>query len=184
MNKKHNLVWIDLEMTGLNPDMDVILEIATIITDSELNIIAEGPEIIINQPEEKLLIMDEWVRKVHQRSGLIDAVRKSNVSCAQAAEETFDFIRDYCERETGTLAGNSVWVDRAFLRRYMPQITDYLHYRIVDVSSVKVLVRRWYPNNPQVDFKKSENHRALEDVRGSIEELRHFREYFFVDPNE
>jgi oligoribonuclease len=111
-------------------------------------------------------------------------VRKSNITCAQAAEATFDFIRDYCERETAVLAGNSVWVDRGFLRRYMPQITDYLHYRIIDVSTVKELVRRWYPKNPQIDFKKPNNHRALEDIYGSIDELQHFREYFFVEPNE
>ncbi len=180
MKSEKNYVWIDLEMTGLNSDVDVILEIATIITDDQLNIIAKGPSLVINQLDEKLQIMNDWVRKIHTKSGLIEKVKASNVSVSQAAQETFEFIAEYCVKEKALLAGNSVWQDRAFLKKYMPEIVDYLNYRIIDVSSLKVLVRNWYPSNPHKDFKKSENHRALEDIEESIRELQHYRRYFFV----
>lgn len=180
MNKRERLVWIDLEMTGLNSDIDVILEIATIITDNQLNIIAEGPALIIHQPQAALDLMDEWVRNVHTKSGLVDAVQKSSMTLAVAQEETLDFIKQHCPPRDGVLCGNSVWQDRSFLRKSMPRIVDYLHYRIIDVSSIKELAVRWYPHNPHVKFEKPDNHRALEDIRGSIKELAHYRKYFFI----
>lgn len=180
MKKKEHLVWMDLEMTGLNVDVDVILEIATIITDNQLNIIAEGPALIIHQPHAALDLMDDWVRNQHTKTGLVDAVTKSSMTVAVAQEETLDFIKEFCPPRDGILCGNSVWQDRAFLRKYMPRISEYLHYRIVDVSSVKELVSRWYPGTPYVKFEKPDNHRALEDVRGSIKELAHYRKYYFI----
>lgn len=175
-----NLVWIDLEMTGLTVERDVILEIATIITDSELNIIAQGPTFIIHQPDSALSMMEEYVRNMHAKSGLTERVRMSRVSLAQAYEQTLAFIKQYCEKDSAMLAGNSVWQDRAFLSKYMPDIVKFLHYRIIDISAVKMLVRRWYPHSPYADFKKPDAHRALEDVKESIEEIKHYRKHFFI----
>lgn len=180
MKKKEFLVWMDLEMTGLNVDVDVILEIATVITDNQLNIVAEGPSLIIHQAQAALDLMDDWVRKQHGKTGLTDAVGKSSMTVAVAAEETLDFIKAYCPPRDGVLCGNSVWQDRAFLRKYMPRIVEYLHYRLVDVSSIKEIIQRWYPGNPHLKFEKPDNHRALEDVRESIKELAHYRKYFFI----
>lgn len=180
MNKRERLVWLDLEMTGLNSDVDVILEIATIITDNQLNIIAEGPALIIHQSQSALDLMDDWVRNQHNKTGLIDAVQKSSMTVAVAQEETLDFIKQHCPPRDAVLCGNSVWQDRAFLRKSMPRIVEYMHYRIIDVSSIKELAVRWYPNSPYIKFEKPDNHRALEDVRGSIKELAHYRKYFFI----
>lgn len=179
-DRKDRLVWLDLEMTGLNPEVDVILEIATIITDNQLNIIAEGPSLIINQPQSALDLMDDWVRKAHGKSGLTEAVSKSSIMLAVAQEETLDFIKTHCAYQEGVLAGNSVWQDRSFLRKYMPRIVEYLHYRIIDVSTVKELANRWYPQSQFLKFEKPDNHRALEDVHGSIKELAHYRKYYFI----
>lgn len=180
MAKRELFIWIDLEMTGLNPNIDVILEIATVITDNSLTIIAEGPSYIIHQPHSALDLMDDWVRKQHTKTGLIDAVYKSSVSLEEAAEQTFNFIKKQVAIHQGVLAGNSVWQDRTFMVKYMPVIINYLHYRLVDVSSIKELVQRWYSDHPQTRFKKADNHRALEDVYESIKELAHYRKYFFV----
>ncbi len=180
MNRKQHLVWMDLEMTGLNVEIDVILEIATIITDNQLNIIAEGPALIIHQPQAALDLMDDWVRNQHTKTGLINAVEKSSMTSVVAQEETLDFIKEYCPPKDGILCGNSVWQDRNFLRKYMPRISDYLHYRIIDVSSVKELAQRWYPDSLFTKFEKPDNHRALEDVHSSIKELAHYRKYFFI----
>lgn len=180
MKKKEHLIWMDLEMTGLNPDTDAILEIATVVTDNQLNVIAQGPDLIINQPQAALNLMDDWVRNQHTKTGLIDAVIKSPMTMAVAQEETLDFIKKYCPPRDGILCGNSVWQDRAFLRKSMPRIVEYLHYRIIDVSSVKELAIRWYPNSQFLKFEKPDNHRALEDVYGSIKELAHYRKYFFI----
>lgn len=176
-----NLVWLDLEMTGLDRATDVILEIACVITDGELNIIAEGPSFIIHQPEEKLATMGKWCQDHHGKTGLTDAVRHSIISEQQAQEETFAFIKKYCPIHTGILAGNSVWQDRVFLDKYMPQITKYLHYRIIDVTTIKELVKRWYPKDKNIEYKKSDRHRALSDVYESIAELKHYRKYFFYE---
>jgi oligoribonuclease len=175
-----NLVWLDLEMTGLEIATDVILEIACAITDGNLNVIAEGPSFIIHQPEEKLAAMGKWCQDHHGKTGLTDAVRASTTTLQQAEQETLEFIKKYCPIHTGLLAGNTVWQDRVFLDKYMPSITKYLHYRIVDVTAVKELVKRWYPQDPNIEFKKSDRHRALSDVQESIEELKHYRKNFFV----
>lgn len=180
MNKKEHLVWIDLEMTGLNVEIDVILEMATIVTDNQLNIIEEGPALILHQPQAALTMMDDWVRTQHTKSGLVDAVKISSMTIAVAQEETLDFIKKYCPPQDAILCGNSVWQDRIFLRKYMPRLVEYLHYRIIDVSSVKELAMRWYPSSPYVKFEKPDNHRALEDIRSSIKELAHYRKYFFI----
>ena len=177
-----NLVWLDLEMTGLNIVNDVILEIACVITDGNLDVIAQGPSFIINQPEEKLAGMGKWCQDHHGKTGLTDAVRQSTISLEQAELETIAFIKQHCAIHTAVLAGNSVWQDRVFLDKYMPSITNYLHYRIVDVTSVKELVKRWYPQDRNIEFKKSDRHRALSDVYESIAELKHFRKYFFLTP--
>lgn len=179
-----NLVWLDLEMTGLNIATDVILEIATVITDGNLQVIAQGPSFIINQPEEKLIAMDKWCQDHHGRTGLIDAVRQSTISLEYAAEETLAFIKYYCPIHTGVLAGNSVWQDRVFLDKYMPSITKYLHYRMVDVSTIKELVKRWYPKDQNIEYKKSDRHRAMSDVEESIAELKHYRRCFFYSKND
>lgn len=180
MDRSKNLIWIDLEMTGLDTDHDVILEIATIITDSQLNVIAEGPSIVIHQPEEALAKMNGIVSQMHAKSGLVDRVRESKVSVKQAEQETMAFIKQYCTAETSPLCGNSVWQDRAFIRKYMPHLMSYLHYRVIDISAVKELVSRWYPNDPKNKIEKKDGHRALEDIRDSVRELQHYRKHFFI----
>lgn len=181
--KDNRLVWVDLEMTGLDPERDVIIEIATIITDNDLNIVAQGPHYVIHQPDEILGRMIPEVELIHARSGLIELVQSSHISLEQAAHETREFIEQHCQKGNAPLCGNSVWKDREFIARYMPQITDFLHYRMVDVSSIKTLINRWYPNNKKTSFKKPEVHRALDDVKASIEELKHYRDAFFIARN-
>ena len=178
-----NLVWLDLEMTGLIIATDVILEIACVITDGNLNVIAEGPSFIIHQPEEKLAAMGKWCQDHHGKTGLTNAVRASTITLEQAELETLAFIKKYCPIHTAVLAGNTVWQDRNFLDKYMPSIVNYLHYRIVDVTAIKELVKRWYPQDKNIEFKKSDRHRALSDVYESIEELRHYRRSFFISEN-
>ena len=175
-----NIVWIDLEMTGLNSSTDVILEIACVITDGNLNAIAEGPSFIIHQPEEKLKAMGKWCQDHHGKTGLIEAVSHSTITTQYAEKEILYFIKKYCKIHTAVLAGNSVWQDRTFLDKYMPTIPAYLHYRIIDVSSIKEVIKRWYPQDTHNEFKKSDRHRALSDVYESIEELKHYRQHFFI----
>jgi len=172
------LIWIDLEMTGLDPDKMVIIEIASIITDDRLNIIAEGPNIAINYPEEILSGMEEWSRTHHTASGLMDKVRSSKYGCRQAEMATLEFLQLHCKKDESPLAGNSVWQDRRFLARHMPELESFFHYRIIDVSSIKELVRRWYPALPP--YEKNKSHVALEDIRESINELKYYREKVFV----
>ena len=172
-----NLVWMDLEMTGLEPKKDTILEIATIITDSELNVIAQGPELAIHHDEQVLTEMDSWCVKHHGESGLSRRVLESHVSMAQAAEETLAFMAKYVTKGQSPLCGNSIHQDRRFLRKYMPDVDAYLHYRNLDVSTLKELQRRWYP-----DFrlpKKKTAHLALSDIQDSISELKAYRAHFF-----
>ncbi len=184
MARKSTFIWIDLEMTGLFPETDHILEIASIITDSDLNVLEYGPVLVIHQPEEILDTMIERVRQLHEPSGLINEVRASTVTLEEAERETLEAIQRNCERHTGILAGNSVWQDAAFMRKYMPRLMKYLHYRIVDVSSIKEVVSSWYPKDPQVFFEKKTAHRALQDIEESIGELKHYREYFFKHESE
>lgn len=173
---------MDLEMTGLDPTSHVIVEIATIATDDELNIIEEGPDLVIHQPEDVLALMDPFVVNMHTTSGLLEMIKNSTVSHDQAAAETLAFIQKHSP-EAGKipLCGNSIGTDRRFLAKYMPDIENWLHYRCVDVSSVKELVRRWYPGLEHARPNKVNSHRALDDVRESINELRFYREHIFRD---
>jgi oligoribonuclease len=173
------LFWIDLEMTGLDAERCAIVEIASLITDGDLSIVAEGPCLVIHQPEEVLEGMDDFVRQMHARSGLTERIRKSEVTLEQAEAETFAFLREHVDPKSTPLCGNSVWKDREFLSRYMPSVTNHLHYRIIDVSTIKELVRRWYPAGRHAP-KKQEAHRALDDIRESIEELRFYRKSVFA----
>ncbi|MBI3317477.1 MAG: oligoribonuclease [Candidatus Omnitrophica bacterium] len=179
MKHKTNLVWMDLEMTGLDPEKERIIEIATLITDKDLNVIAEGPNLVIHQPARVLRAMDDWNQKHHKKSGLLDAVKASRVSIRQAERETLRFIKGYCFPKKSPLCGNSIHHDRLFLLKSMPRIHDYLHYRIVDVSSLKFLIQSWYPKDKKLKKKKSA-HRALEDIQASIDELKHYREHYLV----
>jgi oligoribonuclease len=176
---KNPLVWIDLEMTGLDPETDHILEIATLITDGDLNIIEEGPEIVIHQPDAIVDGMNEWCVKQHGESGLTERVKNSTISLQEAEEETLKFIKKHTGRTKVPLCGNSIGQDRMFLLRYMPKITDQLHYRTVDVSSIKELAHRWYPSFKT--FRKKATHRAMDDIRESLAELKHYREVLFKD---
>ena len=179
MKLTSNLVWIDLEMTGLDPDKDVIVEIATVVTDSTLDILGEGPAYVIHQPQEVLNTMSPHVSALHAKSGLIPEIQQSVVSVVQAEQDTLTFLQQYCTIGTSPLCGNTVYQDRAFLRKYMPKLDQFLHYRLIDVSSVKELVYRWYPNDPAVRFVKKEIHRAQLDIYQSIAELKHYRTHFF-----
>lgn len=177
------LVWMDLEMTGLDHTRDVIVEIATIVTDDELRVVAEGPDLVVHAPEELLATMDPVVVDMHTRSGLLEAIRASDVTLEVAGAATLEFIRTHVpEPGTVPLCGNSIGTDRRFLARWLPEIENHLHYRSVDVSSVKELVRRWYPNVIQSSPRKAGAHRALDDIRASIEELRFYRGEVFVAP--
>ena len=174
------LVWMDLEMTGLDPARHVIVEIATLVTDDDLTTIAEGPDLVVHQPPEALAAMDEVVRDMHARSGLTDAIEASTISLAEAGKATMDFIRTQVpEPGTVPLCGNSIGTDRKFLAVHLPEIDQYLHYRSIDVSTVKELCRRWYPKAYSAAPKKQGAHRALDDIRESIDELRWYRANVF-----
>lgn len=173
----HNLIWIDLEMTGLNPDHDRIIEIATVVTDSDLNVVAEGPVFAIHQSNELLDGMDDWNTRQHNGSGLVERVKSSQVNEKQAEAETLAFLKRHTVDGKSPMCGNSIWQDRRFLSRYMPELENYFHYRMVDVSSLKELALRWAPRIYNGVTKES-HHLALEDIRDSINELRYYREHF------
>ena len=175
---KGKLIWVDLEMTGLDPGRDVILEIATIVTDDELELVAEGPNIAINQPEKNLLVMDEWALTHHEQSGLLDRVKSSPYDDWNTEQKTLEFISTHCKEGASPLCGNSVWQDRRFLIKYMPSLDRFLHYRNIDVSSIKELVGRWYPSLPPYEKKKA--HLALSDIQESINELKYYRRKVFL----
>ena len=177
VDKKH-LIWIDLEMTGLDTLNDTIIEIATIVTDSELNILAEGPVFAIHTPDIVLNSMDDWNTRQHGQSGLIDRIRRSNVTMAQAESETIAFLSKYVESGRSPMCGNSICQDRRFLARQMPTLERFFHYRNLDVSTVKELAYRWRPDILS-SFEKKGNHLALDDICDSIRELRHYKEHFF-----
>ena len=174
----NNLVWIDLEMTGLDTTSDVIIEIATIVTDSKLNILAEGPELIIHQPDELLNGMDEWNTKQHGKSGLTGRVRQSSITEQQAERQTIEFLAQYVPENTSPMCGNSICQDRRFMARCMPDLERYFHYRNLDVSTLKELAKRWMPNVAS-GFKKSGTHLAMDDAKDSIRELAYYREHMF-----
>ena len=173
-----HLVWIDLEMTGLDIDTCTIIEIATIVTDGDLNIIEIGPNLAINVDETYIESMDEWNTKHHHESGLVQRVRESDESLSSAEQKTLDFLRKHVKEKKAPLCGNSIWNDRRFLEKFMPKLANFLHYRMVDVSSVKEISKRWYPMLPQ--YEKKGAHLALDDIIESIEELKHFRKTVFI----
>ena len=181
MDRSTTLLWIDLEMTGLDPERDVILEIASIVTDDNLQVLHEGPSLVIHHDDAVLDRMSDEVKELFSKSDLIERVKQSSTSLEDAQAQTVAFIKQYCSNdEPPPLCGNSIWQDRVFLARYMPQVLELLHYRIIDVSTIKELVNRWYPDDPDAKFNKAETHRALADIRESIAELKHYREGFFI----
>ena len=173
-----NLIWIDLEMTGLDTGKDAIIEIATIVTDVQLNILAEGPVLAIHQPDEVLNAMDEWNTRQHGGSGLTERVRKSTLNEQQAEQQTIEFLGKYVPANASPMCGNSICQDRRFMARCMPELERYFHYRNLDVSSIKELAMRWSPTVAR-GFKKGSTHLALDDTRDSIRELKYYREYLF-----
>ena len=177
-DRKQNLIWIDLEMTGLNPDEDRIIEIATIVTDKELNVLAEGPVLAVHQPDDIIGGMDEWNTTTHTASGLVERVRQSAHDDRRAEAETLEFLADWVERGMSPMCGNSICQDRRFLWRYMPSLEAWFHYRNLDVSTIKELTRRWAPEL-LAGVKKDSKHQALDDIRDSIEEMRYYRQKVF-----
>lgn len=173
-----NLIWIDLEMTGLNPDHDRIIEIATLVTDPELNILAEGPVFAVHQSDSTLAGMDDWNTRQHGGSGLTERVRQSQISEADAEARTLEFLRQWVPAGKSPICGNSICQDRRFLYRHMPQLEAYFHYRNLDVSTLKELARRWQPEVLK-GLKKSSSHLAMSDIQDSIAELRYYREQLF-----
>lgn len=179
-NKK-NLIWIDLEMTGLDTNNDRIIEIATIVTDSELTILAEGPIIAIHQADEILDQMDEWNTRQHGGSGLTERVKNSTATVLEAEQQTLEFLKQYVPAGVSPMCGNSICQDRRFMARLMPELEAYFHYRNLDVSSLKELAKRWAPS-VEKSFKKKSNHLAMDDIKDSIRELQHYREHFINIP--
>lgn len=177
---ENNLIWIDLEMTGLETQTDYIIEIATIVTDSQLNVLAEGPVLAIHQGDAVLARMDEWNTAQHGKSGLTERVKNSTITEAEAERQTIEFLQQYVPQGKSPICGNSICQDRRFLARCMPQLEAYFHYRNLDVSTVKELCNRWAPEVAK-GFVKNSSHLALDDIRDSIAELKYYREHFFRD---
>jgi len=176
--QKPMLVWLDLEMTGLSVQKDHIIEIAMVVTDDQLNEVAVGPNLVIHQSDAVLASMNEWCVKQHGLSGLVNEVKESTITLEQAEDATLAFLKEQ-SAQGAILCGNSIGSDRAFLKEHMPRLEAFFTYRLLDVSAVKECIQRWYKNDPQVKFVKKDLHRALPDVYESLEELRHYRKYFF-----
>jgi oligoribonuclease len=179
-DKQDNLlVWVDMEMSGLNPATDVVLEVAVLLTNKDLEIVAEGPQLIVRQSAELFEKMDSWNQEHHTKSGLWQAVLASEVTLLKAEDAVLDFLKQHVSPRQSPLCGNSIAQDRMFLMNHMSRVNEYLHYRMIDVSTIKELVKRWYPGGPAAPAKTNQ-HRALDDIRESINELRFYREQFFV----
>ena len=176
--RHHRMVWIDLEMTGLDVENESIIEIATVITDGDLNVLAQGPNLAISVSDELIEGMDEWNTRHHHGSGLVDRIRAEGVAVHEAEQATLEFLKTWVDANMAPLCGNSIWNDRQFLAKEMPELLDYLHYRMIDVSTIKELARRWHPDVPR--YPKKGAHLALDDVLESIEEMKYFREHVFV----
>lgn len=176
----NNLVWIDLEMTGLSPENDRIIEVACIVTDGELNVLGEGPVIAVHQSDELLDGMDEWNTRTHGKTGLTERVKQSTTSEAEAERQTIEFLQQYVGKNKSPMCGNSICQDRRFLARYMPDLEAFFHYRNMDVSSIKELIKRWKPDLLP-GFSKKNTHKAMDDIRESIEELQYYRKHFFIE---
>jgi len=179
-DKSQNLVWIDLEMTGLEPETDTIIEIATLVTDAQLNIIAEGPSIAIHQDDNVLANMNPWCIEQHGKSGLTQRVRDSKISMAKAEQETLDFVSEWVDEGVSPICGNSVSQDRRFLFKYMPKLQAFFHYRTIDVSTIKELTRRWQPELLE-GFSKNGSHLAMDDIKDSVAELQFYRSRVFAE---
>jgi oligoribonuclease len=177
MQNKNNLIWVDLEMTGLEPDRDVVIEIATIVTDSDLNTLAEGPVIALHQADGILDNMDEWNTSHHNRSGLVARVKSSQYNEQSATDETIAFLQEWVPAGASPMCGNTICQDRRFMARHMPQLEEFFHYRNLDVSTLKILMQLWRPELA-AGFTKSATHLALDDIRESIGEMRYYREHF------
>lgn len=179
MPRKDRLIWIDLEMTGLSPEINQIIEIATVVTDNQLNLIANGPVLAIHAEQAALDRMDDWNQKHHRASGLYQRVQASSVSMAKAERMTIDFLKVFVEPNTSPICGNSICMDKQFLNCYMPTLSNFFHYRQIDVSSFKEMIKRWHPQGPQLE--KHSKHLALSDIYDSIEELKFYRKHYFKE---
>ena len=175
----NNLIWIDLEMTGLNPEADRIIEVATIVTDSQLNVLAEGPVIAVHQEDQIMNSMDEWNTRTHGKTGLTERVKNSRTVENEAEKQTIDFLKQYVGKNQSPMCGNSICQDRRFLARYMPELEAWFHYRNLDVSSIKELAKRWKPEILG-GYSKKNTHQAMDDIREAIEELQYYRKHFML----